>query len=91
MLTEGLKLGPGRLKLLDLENRSVVLPCQEWYEHMREELQKRKMQDWKNHLLVMAKESLKMKQDIESCLCMTTLAKFETYFVNTYIVGCNLV
>ena len=25
-LTEGLKLGPGRLKLRDLENRSVVLP-----------------------------------------------------------------
>ena len=38
LLTEGLKLGPGRLKLLDLENRSVILPYQEQYEHVREEL-----------------------------------------------------
>ena len=31
LLTEGLKLGPGRLKLLDLENRSLILPYQDRY------------------------------------------------------------
>ena len=86
-----MKLGPGRLRLLDLENISLVLPNQNRYEHVREELKKRKIPDWQQHLLVMAKESLKMKQDIESCIFMTTLAEFEAYFVNTYIVGSNLV
>ena len=91
LLTEGLKLGPGRLKLLELENRSVILPYQERYEYVREELQKRKIPDWRNHLLVMAKESLRMKQDIESCIYMTTMSEFENYFKSTYIIGCNLV
>ena len=68
LLTEGLRLGPGRLKLIELENRSVILPYQERYEYVRDELQRRKIPDWKNHLLVMVKESLKQKQDIESCL-----------------------
>ena len=86
-MTEGLKLGPGRLKLLDLENRSLILPYQDRYEHVREEMKKRKIPDWQQHLLVMCKESLKMKQDIESCIFMTSLGEFEAYFVNTYIVG----
>ena len=45
LLTEGLKLGPGRLKLLDLENRSLVLPYQDPYEHVSEEMKKRKIPD----------------------------------------------
>ena len=32
-----------------------------------------------------------MKQDIETCTFMMSLAEFEAYFVNTYIVGSNLV
>ena len=32
LLTEGLKLGPHRLKLLELESRSVILLYQERYE-----------------------------------------------------------
>ena len=43
LLTEGLKLGPGRLKLLDLENRSLILPYQDRYEHVLEEMKKRKI------------------------------------------------
>ena len=39
----------------------------------------------------MAKDSLKMKQVVESCLYMTTLWEFEAYFASTYIVGCNQV
>ena len=31
-----------------------------------------------------------MKQDIESCIFMTSLGEFEAYFVNTYILGSNL-
>ena len=90
LLTEGLKLGPGRLKLLDLENRSLVLHYQDHYEHVCEEMKKQKIPDWQQHLLVMCKESLKMKQDIESCIFMTSLGEFEAYFVNTYILGSNL-
>ena len=41
LLQEGLRLGPGRLKLLDLENRSNVLPWQERYQYVCSELQKR--------------------------------------------------
>ena len=91
LLTEGLRLGPGRLKLLDLENQSMILPYQERYEYVRDELQRRKIPDWRNHLLVMVKESLRQKQDIESCLYMTTLSELENYFKSTYIVGQNLV
>ena len=69
----------------------MILPYQERYEYVREELQKRKIPDWRNHLLVMAKESLKQKQDIESCIYMTTLSEFENYFKLTYIIGQNLV
>ena len=45
LLTEGLKLGPGRLRLLDLENCSLILPYQDRYEHVREEMKKRKGDD----------------------------------------------
>ena len=40
LLTEGLKLGHGRLKLLDLENRSLVFPYQDRYKHVCEELKR---------------------------------------------------
>ena len=53
-------------------------------------MKKQKIPDWQQHLLVMCKESLKMKQDIESCIFMTSLGEFEAYFVNTYILGSNL-
>ena len=43
MLTEGLRLGPGRLNLLDLENRNMILPYQERYEYVRDELQRRRI------------------------------------------------
>ena len=90
LLTEGLKLGPGRLRLLDLENRSLILPYQDRYVHVCEEMKKHRIPDSRQHLLVMCKESLKMKQDIEACTFMTSLAEFETYFMNTYIVCSNL-
>ena len=80
LLTEGLRLGPGRLKLLELESRSNVLPYQERYQYERDELQRRRIPDWRNHLLVMVKESLKLKQDQELVLYMTSLREFESYF-----------
>ena len=89
LLTEGLRLGPGRLKLLELDSRSNVLPYQEKYQYVRDELQRRRIPDWRNHLLVMVKESLKLKQDQESVLYMTSLGEFESYFRATYIVGQN--
>ena len=91
LLQEGLRLGPGRLKLLELDSRSNVLPFQERYQYVRDELQKRRIPDWRNHLLVMVKESLKLKQDQEAVLYMTSLGEFESYFRATYIVGQNLV
>ena len=77
LLMEGLKLGSGRLKLLDLTDRSIILPYQERYQYVRDELQRRRIPDWRNHLLVMVKESLKLKQDQESCLYMTSLSEVE--------------
>ena len=61
LLTEGLRLGPGRLKLLDLESRSNVLPWQERYQYVRDELQRRRIPDWRNHLLTMVKDSLTIR------------------------------
>ena len=68
LLQEGLRLGPGRLKLLELGSRSNMLPFQERYQYVRTELQKRGIPDWRNHLLVMVKESLKLPQDQEAVL-----------------------
>ena len=51
LLTEGLRLGPGRLKLLELDSRSNVLPYQERYQYVWDELQRRRIPDWRNHLL----------------------------------------
>ena len=70
-----------------MENQSEILPYQERYEYVRDELQRRKIPDWRNHLLVMVKESLRQKQDIESCLYMTTLSEFENYFKANQEVG----
>ena len=74
-----------------MDSRSIILPYQERYQYVRDELQRRRIPDWPNHLLVMVKESLKLKQDQESCLYMTSLSEFESYFRATYIVGQNLV
>ena len=79
------------MKLLELDSRSNVLPFQERYQYVRDELQKRRIPTWRNHLLVMVKESLKLKQDQEAVLYMTSLGEFESYFRATYIVGQNLV
>ena len=51
LLTQGLKLGPGRLRLLDLENRSLILPYQDRYEHVPEEMKTWRLPDWRQHLL----------------------------------------
>ena len=91
LLMEGLKLGSGRLKLLDLTDRSIILPYQERYEYVLSELQKRRIPDWRNHLLTMVKESLKQKLGREACIYMTSLSEFERYFRSTYIIGQNLV
>ena len=68
LFTEGLELGRGRLKLLDLENRSLILPYQDRYVHVRDKMKRRRIPDWRNHLLIMCKESLKMKQVLLSRL-----------------------
>ena len=39
----------------------------------------------------LVKESLKLRQDQEAVLYMTSLGEFESYFRMTYIVGQNLV
>ena len=64
---------------------------QKRYQYIRTEFQKSGIPDWRNHLLVMVKESLKLPQDQEAVLYMTSLAEFESYFRATYIVGQNLV
>ena len=45
---------------------------------------------WKTELLKLAKQSLRMKVDVESCATMTSLAEFEGFIRVSYISGINL-
>ena len=46
--------------------------------------------DWKTELLKLAKQSLRMRVDIETCASMTSLSEFESYIHASYIAGLNL-
>ena len=48
------------------------------------------MMDWKEQVLKLAKNSLKISQDLEACLYLTELKEFESYIQAEYILGVNL-
>ena len=48
------------------------------------------MSDWKSQLLKLAKDSLKISQDLEACLYLSELKEFESYIQAEYILGINL-
>ena len=48
------------------------------------------MVDWKEQVLKLAKNSLKISQDLQACLYLTELKEFESYIQAEYILGVNL-
>ena len=48
------------------------------------------MSDWKENVLKVAKESLKIQADIDACMFLTGLKEFESYISTEYIVGVNM-
>ena len=48
------------------------------------------MTDWKENVLKVAKESLKIQTDIDACMFLNGLKEFEQYISTEYIVGVNM-
>ena len=78
LLQETLKSIP-RLKMIHLDSRRVFLPWQSRYTQLKTQMKNTRSEDWKDQVLVMAKDSLKIPQDHESCLFLTELKEFEAY------------
>ena len=57
---------------------------------MKTQLKNTGVDDWKAQMLVMAKDSLKIPQDQESCLLLRELKEFEAYISAQYKIGINL-
>ena len=72
MMQETLKSIP-RNKLIPLDSRRVFLPWHASYEELKESIRKAGVKDWKQHVLKIAKESLKIPQDSEACLYLSCL------------------
>ena len=77
-------------KIQPLENRRLFLPWQSDYSKLNKQFQSMNLQDWRTELLKLAKQSLRMKVDVESCDSMTSLAEFEGFIRASYISGMNL-
>ena len=77
-------------KIQPLENRRLFLPWQSDYSKLKKQFQQMNLPDWKTELLKLAKQSLRMKVDVESCASMTSLAEFEEFIRASYISGMNL-
>ena len=90
MVQETLKSIP-RNKLLSLDSRRVFLPWQASYEALKISIKSAGVKDWRQQVLKIAKESLKLTQDSDACLYLTELREFETYIQNEYVIGINMV
>ena len=54
-------------KIQPLENRRLLLPWQSDYSKLKKQFKNLNLPDWKSELLKLAKQSLRMKVDVESC------------------------
>ncbi len=67
MVQETLKSIP-RNKLLSLDSRRIFLPWQASYEALKTSIKNAGVKDWRQQVLKIAKESLKLTQDSDACL-----------------------
>merc|ERR1712030_30803 len=79
-----------RTKIRNLDSRRVFLPWYEDYQKIKETFKKTNLTDWKENVLKMAKESLKIQADIDACMYLNGLKEFEQYISTEYIVGVNM-
>ena len=77
-------------KIQPLENRCLFLPWQFDYSKLKKQFQSMGLPYWKTELLKLAKQSLRMKVNVESCASMTSLGEFEGFIHASYISGMNL-
>ena len=89
MLQETLRV-VSRTKIRNLDSRRVFLPWHEDYQKLKATFKKTNMSDWKENVLKVAKESLKIQADIDACMFLTGLKEFESYISTEYIVGVNM-
>ena len=90
LIQETLKSMP-RNKILPLDSRRVFLPWQTSYESLKRSVKGTGVSDWRAQVLKLAKESLKLPEDIEACIYLTELKQFESYIQTQYVIGINLV
>ena len=89
MIQDSLRVS-SKQKIQPLENRRLFLPWQSDYSKLKKQFQQMNLPDWKTEILKLAKQSLRMKVDVESCATITFLAKFEGFIRTSYISGMNL-
>ena len=89
MLQETLKVA-SRTKIRNLDSRRVFLPWHEDYQKLKASFKKNNLSDWKENVLKVAKESLKIQADIDAFMFLTGLKEFESYISTEYIVGVNM-
>merc|ERR1711888_160526 len=79
-----------KTKIRSLDSRRVFLPWYEDYQKLKNTFKKTNMVDWKENVLKVAKESLKIQTDIEATMFLNGLKEFEQYISTEYIVGVNM-
>merc|ERR1712030_79558 len=79
-----------RTKIRNLDSRRVFLPWHEDYQKIKATFKRTNLTDWKENVLNMAKESLKIQADIDTCMFLNGLKEFEQYISTEYIVGVNM-
>merc|ERR1711888_71872 len=79
-----------KTKIRSLDSRRVFLPWYEDYQKLKNTFKKTNMVDWKENVLKVAKESLKIQTDIEATMFLNGLKELIQYISTEYIVGVNM-
>merc|ERR1712030_75455 len=79
-----------RTKIRNLNSRREFLPWYEDYKKIKETFKATNLPDWKENVLKMAKDSLKIQADVDACIYLNDLKEFEQYISTEYIVGVNM-
>ena len=90
VLTETLKIFP-KSKLTALNTRRDIVPWLSRYQSVKKTLQEANIPDWKNQLLLMGKESLKLEADKTAVKYFDSLGELERYINSTYVSGLSLI
>ena len=74
-----------KTKIRSLDSRRVFLPWYEDYQKLKNTFKKTNMVDWRENVLKVAKESLKIQTAIDACMFLNGLKEFEQYISTEYI------